>query len=185
MRQKSLTCRCGGRLLSTALAEGLPARVCAACGGTLLALDKYRSWRRPVAPQYLATAKPSEDMPPVADDDGKARPCPACAGLMTRYRVSAGHALRLDRCSRCQLVWFDDGEWAVLVAAGLENHLDSILTDGWQRRIQLDEAQQRREANLRQRLGNEVVDELRRIQSWLRQQPNSQELLALLGSESL
>ncbi len=185
MRQKSLTCRCGGRLLGRALAEGLPARVCTACGGALLALDKYRSWRQPVAPQYLATAKQSGNMPPVADDAAKARACPACAGLMTRYRVSAGHALRLDRCSRCQLAWFDDGEWAALVAAGLENHLDGILTDGWQRRIQLDESRQRREANLRQRLGNEVVDELRRIQSWLRQQPNSQELLALLGSESL
>jgi len=185
MLPKSLACGCGGELLSGALAEGLPARICPACSGTLLRLDDYRAWRQGMLPQRQSVPKLAGSLSPVAEEGSRARPCPACAGPMARYRVAAVSMLRLDRCSHCQLVWFDGGEWAALVMAGLEDRLDSILTDGWQRRIQLDESRHRRELALRQRLGDEVVVELQRIQSWLQSRPNGRELLALIGGEPI
>jgi len=104
---------------------------------------------------------------------------------MGRYRVLPASSFRLDRCSHCQLVWLDGGEWSALIEAGLIDRLDSILADGWQRRVQIDDARLRREKVLRQRLGDDAVDELQRIQSWLQSRPNGRELLALLSGEPI
>jgi Zn-finger nucleic acid-binding protein len=182
MLAKSLSCECGAALLSGALAEGLPARICPACSGVLLSLADYRAWRQALPP--AASGTPAR-LAAVGEDAGRARTCPACAGPMARYRVLPASSFRLDRCNHCQLVWFDSGEWSALVEAGLIDRLDSILADGWQRRIQADEARLRRESVLRQRLGDEVVDELQRIQSWLHSRPNGRELLALLSGEPI
>ncbi|MFZ2266428.1 MAG: zf-TFIIB domain-containing protein [Azonexus sp.] len=177
----ALLCECGAGLLCGALAEGLPARVCPACGGVLLALDDYRVWRQTLPPAAAETPAGLA----VLGEDSRARSCPACSGPMARYRVLPVSSFRLDRCNHCQLVWFDGGEWSALVEAGLIDRLDSILADGWQRRVQADEARQRRENALRQRLGDAAVDELQRIQSWLHSRPNGRELLALLSGEPI
>lgn len=182
MLADALCCECGAGLLSGTLAEGLPARVCPACGGVLLALDDYRAWRQTLPP---AAAEVPTTLSIIGEDGGRARSCPACSGPMARYRVLPVSSFRLDRCNHCQLVWFDGGEWSALVEAGLIDRLDSILADGWQRRVQADEARLRREIVLRQRLGDEVVDELQRIQSWLQSRPNGRELLALLSGEPI
>lgn len=182
MPAKSLACACGATLFVRELAPGLVARICSACGGALLALDDYRLWRQ--SARLPVTETPTA-LPELPEDTGKARRCPACGAPMTRYRVAPGSSFRLDRCARCQLVWFDGGEWPALVEAGLIDRLDSILADAWQKRIQAEEARQRREATLRQRLGDDVVDELQRIQSWLHGRPNSGELLALLSGEPI
>lgn len=182
MPAKSLACACGATLFVRELAPGLVARICSACSGTLLALDDYRLWRQSAR---LPAPETPTALPELPEDTGKARRCPACGAPMARYRVAPGSSFRLDRCARCQLVWFDGGEWPALVEAGLIDRLDSILADAWQKRIQAEEARQRREATLRQRLGDDVVDELQRIQSWLNGRPNSGELLALLNGEPI
>jgi len=182
MPAKSLACACGATLFVRELAPGLVARICSACSGTLLALDDYRLWRQSAR---LPAAETPTALPELPEDTGKAHRCPACGAPMTRYRVAPGSSFRLDRCARCQFVWFDGGEWPALVEAGLIDRLDSILADAWQKRIQAEEARQRREATLRQRHGDDVVDELQRIQSWLNGRPNSGELLALLSGEPI
>lgn len=182
MLAKSLACRCGSALLPGWLADGLPARICPACGGALLALDDYRAWRQTLV---QAGVDGPASLPAIAEDAGRARNCPSCAGPMARYRVAPASNFRLDRCSHCQLIWFDVGEWSALVDAGLVDRLDNILADAWQRRVRTDESRQRREAALRQRLGSDVVDELQRIQSWLLTRRNARELLALLSGEPI
>ena len=182
MLAKSLACACGATLFVRELAPGLAARICSACGGALLALDDYRLWRQSAR---LPAAEAATALPELPEDTGKARCCPACGAPIARYRVAPGSSVRLDRCQRCQLVWLDGGEWPALIEAGLIDRLDSILADAWQKRIQAEEARQRREATLRQRLGDDVVDELQRIQSWLHGRPNSGELLALLSGEPI
>jgi len=182
MVDESLHCACGAELFPGELAAGLPAQVCPACGGVLLALADYRAWRadRAASDELLA-----ENLAAVVEDGGRARACPACSGPMARYRVLPANSFRLDRCPHCQLVWLDGGEWSALVGAGLAEQLDRILADGWQRRVLADEARLRRQTVLRQRLGDEVVDELQRIQTWLQDRPNRRELLALLSGEPI
>ena len=102
---------------------------------------------------------------------------------MSRHRVGVEPDFRLDRCSACQLVWFDDGEWERLQQAGLGRSLVRILTDGWQRAIVAEENRMRRESQIRQRLGEETYAELQRVRQWLAAQPNREELIALLASD--
>lgn len=182
MPDKSMHCACGAELLPGELADGLPARVCPACGGVLLALADYRAWRH----DWRETGSTAgATLSAVVEEGNKARACPSCGGPMARYRVMPASGFRLDRCLHCQLVWLDAGEWSALVGAGFEGQLDAILADGWQRRVQTDEARMRRQEALRQRLGDDVVDELQRIQRWLSTRPNARELLALLGGEPI
>lgn len=181
----SLRCTCGSdagwQLLE--LAPGLPASNCRACGGSLLALDDYRRWREramaaPVAGTTATGVAPAA-LPASATADG-ARHCPRCTRLMQRLRVGAPADFRVDRCGPCQQVWFDRGEWDALAGAGLATRLLEVLSDGWQRQLQADDARARREQALRERHGDDRMRELARMRAWLDEQPQREELLALL-----
>ncbi len=175
----TLSCVCEKRapLRAVELAPGLRAQGCDECHGSLLGLDDYRAW----ADAQLCTGPmgPAE-APPVASTDAGVRQCPSCTRLMQRLRVGASPDFRVDRCSRCQWVWLDAGEWAALAGAGLATQLGEILSDGWQRQLRDEESRGRREAELRARHGDECIDELNRIRAWLSAQPQRDALLALL-----
>jgi len=167
-----LHCSCASRpsLTNVALEEGLPAAACPDCGAVLLQMDDWRRWRSR-SPDGAASA----DATGVADvpaDQGHARACPACARLMQRLAVDAQGAFRVDRCGPCQYLWLDRGEWQALVHRGLAPQLDTLLSDGGQRRMQA----------LRQRHGDTSMDEALRIRRWLAEQPHRDEILALLRS---
>lgn len=174
-----LHCICARRSLlkDVALEEGLPAAACPDCGAVLLNMDDWRRWRSraPQAPAALAT--PEADIPA---DQGRTRACPACTRLMERLPVDAAGAFRVDRCSPCQYLWLDPGEWQALVQRGLALQLDTLLSDGGQRRLQAERLQASRMQALRQRHGDTCVDEVLRIRRWLAEQPHRDELLALI-----
>lgn len=175
-------CAAASILRPEALAPGLSADTCGDCHGHWLAMDDYRRW---VANQPEPAAADDADLPalrpaPAAED--KARACPSCQRWMERLRVGRAPDFRLDRCSACQRVWLDEGEWAALVAAGLATRLGEILSDGWQRQLRDADAQARRETELRARHGDACIDELARVRAWLATQPQRETLLALLRS---
>lgn len=99
---------------------------------------------------------------------------------MERLPVDAAEAFRVDRCGPCQLVWLDPGEWQALVQRGLAVQLDTLLSDGGQRRLQAERLQATRQQALRQRHGDACMDEVLRIRRWLAEQPHRNELLALI-----
>ena len=178
--KRGLRCGCpaGGELDGTELAPGLHALQCRGCEGSLLSMEDYRPWLE----RHPAGLAPAPGAAPLEQDeaDGAARACPACSRLMQRLRVGSRPDFRLDRCSPCQLVWFGRGEWAALAHAGFTHRLHELLSDGWQRQLREDEQRQRRETLLRDRHGNDCIDELARIRDWLNRQPERDELLALL-----
>ena len=173
---RTLRCSCGGSaaLVPVELEPGLTAQGCDACGGSLLELADYRAWR-----QQTNAAVTTRD-PVVFEDAPAARTCPGCSRLMPRVRAGAQPDFRLDRCASCQFVWFDRGEWPALAAAGHAARLDDILSDTWQRQVQAEELRAAREAALRDKHGNDCMDELSRIRTWLDAQPQRDELIALL-----
>jgi Zn-finger nucleic acid-binding protein len=176
------TCAAHGVFKAIELAPGLPARQCAACEGTVLALDAYRVWRD------RADGVPDSTLPQTVihglvavDDSAGVRVCPQCSRLMQRLRVSTQQPdFRIDRCAPCQTVWLDRGEWAALAENGLARRLDEVLSDRWQRHLQQEDQRARHEAVLRARLGDDCMNELARIRAWLDVQPQRDELLALL-----
>ncbi|QTD45190.1 zf-TFIIB domain-containing protein [Ottowia testudinis] len=175
----NLHCDCAAHSLlkPTTLEPGLFAATCPDCGAVLLKMDDWRRWRG---------AQPASDahapLATTAADHTRARPCPACARLMERLSVDAGAAFRIDRCGPCQHLWLDAGEWPALMQSGLALHLDALLSDGGQRRLQAERLQASRMQALRQRHGDACIDEIVRIQHWLAEQPHRDELLALLRS---
>ena len=178
--QTSLRCACGSESgwLLVEVADGLPAHTCQACHGHLLALDDYRRWHERAAAASVADVL-TIDLPP-SDATDSARQGPHCARVMQRLRGGAPVDFRIDRCSPCQQVWFDDGEWTALGQAGLASRLLDVLSDGWQRQLQADDLRDRRLADLCERHGAERMHELARMRDWLNAQPEREELLALL-----
>jgi Zn-finger nucleic acid-binding protein len=168
-------CEVGCSLLSSEIAPGLPSQRCSRCHGHWLRMADYELWRTDATPVQ------EHQVPPMRAEAGAtARACPACERMMTRWRVGASPDFRLDRCAGCKAVWFDAGEWPALVRAGLAQRLSEVLSDTWQRRVQSDELSARRLAGLRARHGQECMNELERMRTWLEAQPQREELLALL-----
>lgn len=99
---------------------------------------------------------------------------------MERLPVEPVGAFRLDRCGPCQYVWLDRGEWQALVQRGLAHQLDTLLSDGGQRRLQAERLHATRMQALRQRHGDACMDEVLRIRRWLAEQPHRDEILALI-----
>ncbi len=176
----SLRCSCTSQftLKTVALEPGLPAAVCPDCGAVLLQMDDWRRWRSR-APQTPTAAAPAAE--PLADT-GRARACPACTRLMQRLPVHNAQDFRVDRCIPCQYLWLDPGEWAALVQLGAALQLDTLLSDAGQRRLQSERLLAARMQTLRQRHGDERIDEVLRFRRWLAGQPLADELLALLRS---
>ena len=181
-RRYRCVCAAASELRPEALAPGLSADTCGDCHGHWLAMDDYRRWAANRTEPLSADEADLPALRPAPADEGKARACPSCQRWMERLRVGRSPDFRLDRCSACQRVWLDNGEWAALVAAGLAMRLGDILSDGWQRQLQGEEAQARREAELRARHGDACIDELARVRAWLATQPQRETLLALLRS---
>ena len=182
----TLRCHCvaGTALKPLALEAGLHAAHCQDCGAVLLQMADWRRWRASqpqqdatagAAPTAAATADEA-----LADDHQRARHCPACARLMERLPIDAQGAFRVDRCGPCQVLWLDSGEWQALVQRGLALQLDTLLSDGGQRRIQNERLQSTRMLALRQRHGDACMDEVQRIRRWLAEQPHRDEVLALI-----
>lgn len=168
------------------LQAGLFAQACEDCGALAIDLNDYRRWleRQTVGP--APTPEQCAGMPVEGElAMRKARMCPGCGRPMARHRAGSRPDFHLDRCAPCQLLILDGGEWDALMQLGALEHLDLILSDTWQRRLQTLEATERRRQSLRQRLGDSTVDELIRIQTWLNDQPQRRELLALLGGDPI
>lgn len=176
----TLYCVCGSRhgLNPTELAPGLPALTCQDCHGHLLRLDDYRHW---IAHEAGAGYVPVPVSGEMADGANKSvRRCPVCTHFMER--LLSGHAVdfRVDRCTGCQLLWMDKGEWNALVEAGFGKTLLELLSDAGQLQLRHAANHRRHEADLRARHGDAVVDELIRMRAWLAAQPQADTLLALL-----
>ena len=101
---------------------------------------------------------------------------------MQRLPVHNAQDFRVDRCIPCQYLWLDPGEWAALVQLGVALQLDTLLSDAGQRRLQSERLLAARMQTLRQRHGDERIDEVLRFRRWLAEQPLADELLALLRS---
>jgi len=165
-------------LVHTLLSENLAAYSCGKCLGTLVSLVAYRAWReragnaRPDAPPAIADVSP-------ADSTG-AKKCPKCRSLMSKYRISAGKANRLDYCPHCEEVWLDDGEWQLVESLVTSGEFSKVFTQAWQHGVRTDMSHAMEEQRLRELLADDFA-RVEQFAEWLNAQPTKQEILARLA----
>ncbi len=169
----------GSQLVHTMLAEGLAGYGCGNCLGTLVSLVAYRAWRE----RHRGRAMP--DTPPaIADldaaDSTGAKKCPKCQSLMSKYRVSARKANRLDYCAHCEEIWLDEGEWRLVESLVVSGDFAKVFTQSWQHALRADVSGVMEEHRLRELLGNDY-DRVLEFAEWLRTQSARQEILARLA----
>ena len=123
---------CGEALVEVSYA-GVPLHKCAACGGRLVAHERFARILARGEPQLppkihaLAIQLLRERLQDGAGHrpsaltatDGPIRHCPACAKDMKRFAYGAilPHRIILDRCDSCGLLWFDARELEVIQEA--------------------------------------------------------------------
>jgi Zn-finger nucleic acid-binding protein len=181
MSLKKIPCACsrGAAFVSHELGEGLFALRCPDCRNVLVSLAEFWRWRARHVPDW------NEKMPEPVYSEGetasRARTCPVCQRIMTRYRTGGAKSFWIDHCAACELVWLDAGEWEVLEEEGLAPYLDTILDESWQKRILALRNAALSETLLRTRFGEATLAEIRRFKQWMNAQANARDILAFLN----
>ena len=161
------------------LDEKLPAHTCPAGHGTWLSSDTYYAWleRRD---QPLPEASGDEEVADVEEPD-IAKICPECGHIMLRYRVGHEITFDLDHCGNCNGVWFDANEWEHIRLRNLHDKVHRMFGPGWQRQVWIEQRQQARDELYLQKFGATDYEEIKRIKTWLDDNPHRVMLLAFLN----
>jgi Zn-finger nucleic acid-binding protein len=166
-------------LVHTLLTENLAGYSCGKCLGTLVSLVAYRAWRESAAGRLALRGVP----PAVADvdppDSTGAKKCPKCRSLMSKYRVTADKANRLDYCPHCEEIWLDEGRMATGRGTGGRGRFCQGVHPGLAVRGACRRELAMEEQRLRELLGNDY-DRVVQFADWLQTQPAKAEILAVL-----
>jgi len=166
-------------LVHALLAEGLAGYSCGKCLGTLVSLVSYRAWRERAGAHALPVAAPAIADLAAADSVG-AKKCPKCRSVMSKYRISADRANRLDYCPHCEEIWLDDGEWQLVESLVMSGEFSKVFTQAWQYAVRADIKGAMEEHRLRELLGGDFARFVE-FARWLAAQPARQEILAQLA----
>jgi Zn-finger nucleic acid-binding protein len=166
-------------LVHTLLTENLAGYSCGKCLGTLLSLVAYRAWRESTARDALSPA-PTASIDTDAADSIGAKKCPKCRSLMSKYRINAAKANRLDYCPHCEEIWLDDGEWQLIEGLVASGDFTRVFTQAWQYAVRADLTGAMEEHRLRELLGDDYARVLQ-FAEWLQSQPAKAEILARLA----
>lgn len=132
---KCTSCR-EATLNSSYLEPQLPCYNCPVCGGNLLMLTDFLSWKENNSSAELTASSATVEI----QETSKAMICPKTGGLMTKYKISKDTEHRLDLSPTINAVWMDKGEWELLKEKGLAENINSIFTDHWQEEIRGEES---------------------------------------------
>jgi Zn-finger nucleic acid-binding protein len=173
----------GGALSRVELEPGapsLPGFTCGRCSGHWLRFGDYLNWRERQS-RDVPEAPPEERTEVAEGAGGRARRCPDCGYLLTRYRVGRGVGFALDRCGNCNGVWLDAGEWAALRGRGLHDNVHQMFGPGWQFAAQTEARQRSVESQFERQLGDDLV-RAREFADWVAGHPRRSEILAYVQS---
>lgn len=167
-------------LKHTLLSDALPAHTCPSCDGLLVSLVAYRRWRETDHAPPKSSQLPND----VSVDDSKdAIACGKCRKLMTKFRISADSPNRIDYCAGCEDVWLDEGEWDLIEALAGSDHLATILTQPWQRRVIVESVEKMKHERLKTLLGSDY-DKVMGLNDWLTDHTSRDVILTYLRRKS-
>lgn len=167
-------------LRAASLGSGLSAFECPTCGGHWVRFGDYLAWReRQTDEQPAVPSGANAEL--AAGNTAGVRRCPDCAYLLTRYALGHGLTFSLDRCGRCNGIWFDREEWEVLEARGLQHNLREMFNPSWQSAVRAEERERRATERLTEHLGADAV-RVREFAAWVATHPRRNEILAYIQS---
>lgn len=157
------------------LENGLIAAGCIKCGGALLSLNNYRFWSDNQAKEAVdkVSVDPITDL---AEGDEKAKSCPKCSRIMSKFKIGLKTANKLDLCTHCDEAWLDKGEWRLLKQLELHGQLPKIFTDSWQRELRKESMQNLVKKRYVDMMGESDFDKVQVFKDWLHQHPNKEEI---------
>lgn len=161
------------------LEPNLSAQHCPSCHGFWIEAANYWKWLDHYVEDQTAVDEGDEKVLAV-NEGNKALLCPQCGHIMLLYHVANDLSFVLDHCSFCGGVWCDAGEWETLKHRHLHTQMRRMFSTAWQTRLAREAHEKTKERLLAEKHGDEAVAEIRRIKSWLAEQPEQYELYALL-----
>jgi len=163
----------GYQLEPKELEPGLVAGSCSKCQGALVSLMNYRFWAdQQGSTEECADGGAIQETEVIeVEDNKKAKVCPKCAKLMTKFQIGGNSSNRLDLCTGCDETWLDSGEWKLLKQMYLADKLPKIFTDAWQRNIRLERQEKIHKSRYEKLLGEADFVKLDAFKQWLDQHP--------------
>ena len=136
-KEKAMKCTAckKGNLINSYIEGSIPCHTCDHCGGHLLMLEHYLSWKD-MNDQNTVVNETSIEIS--VEDTTKAMLCPITGQLMIKYRISKDTDHHLDLSPSSHAIWLDKGEWELLKTAGLSYKLNNIFSDHWQNNIRFE-----------------------------------------------
>jgi Zn-finger nucleic acid-binding protein len=157
-----------------------PPQKCSTCDGVWISLHEVPR----VMESAVAETIPGGDAADPAAD-AKSGMCPEGHGIMTRARVESDGPFSLERCSSCEGVWFDRGEWQRLAGEHLLEHLPDMWEREWRDRQRRTRSRQAHLDSAREDFGDDLYARLTDLATRLRDHPRRSEALAFLREESV
>ncbi len=151
---------------------------CTDCGGYWICSRDYHNWLE--IKGKILEEKDEYDVSLKADDIFKAKLCPECRRIMTKYRVGHGLQFKLDICGSCNGFWMDKNEWEILKSKNLHDEINIIYTRAWQKKVKNEENQEKLKQVIEKRLGKGIFEKADEFKEWLNQQAEKDMILAYL-----
>lgn len=165
------------------VADELEGFHCADCQGTWIPAERYELWQAGQQPkQPDASALPES----LAGDfvqspyDTQAALCPDCRHYLSRAKVGFEPSFYVERCKNCGGVWCDRGEWDLLTRLGLSATIDRLFTSSWQEQVRQRELAFQERRALRDKVGDEVAEQVLSLTAVLEGHPNGDFAVAYL-----
>ena len=130
--------KCKSELVNGILSDLLLTKHCRECAGDWISGHNYQVWRsqRPYTPPNPAVLAQNYHLPYTPSPvDAKTAPCPECARMMARGKISLKQPFYLEHCLTCGGIWCDRGEWTVLEQLQLDTNISQIFSSVWQAQV--------------------------------------------------
>ncbi|MFH2045083.1 MAG: zf-TFIIB domain-containing protein [Pseudomonadota bacterium] len=160
------------------LEEKLIGYYCDDCGGHWICSRDYHEWLE--VKGEIIEEKDEYDITLRSDDILKAKLCPECGRIMSKYKVGHGIPFKLDFCGSCNGFWLDNNEWKILKSKNLHDEINKIFTRSWQKNIREEENQEALKQVIQKRIGEEIFGKADEFKQWLDEQEEKDMIIAYL-----
>ncbi len=167
------------------LEANLGASKCTKCAGIWINSTQYEHWLNALSQRPSTPASADGGVRLSSGERPKAKFCPQCKYILTKYKVGHGVDFSLNRCAHCGGMWFDQNEWEILASRNMHVNVHSIFSASWQQSVRSEEHQAAMTEIWRDLLGEADLAEIKRIKEWLQNHPQAPTLYAFLLGDAV